>query len=189
MNLIQRATNISLTPKTEWAVIEPETISVGSLYTGYILPLAAIGPIASVLGMSVLGMGVPFLHRTLMLTALSTAVTQYVIGLVAIYLMSLLINALAPTFGAEKNELQALKLTAYAYTPAWIAGVVLLLPVLGILALLAGLYSFYVLYLGLPVMMKAPQDKALGYAAAIVVCAVGVFILMAVLTGIATRIY
>ena len=99
---------------------------------------------------------------------MSNALTHYVFALASIYLIASLIDALAPTFGAEKNKLQALKLAAYASTPAWVAGVLLVLPSLAALGLLA---SLYLLYLGLPVMMKAPPDKAVGYTAVIVLVA------------------
>ena len=178
MNLIYRVTNISLNQKTEWEVIAPEATSTGDLYRSYIVPLAAIGPVASFVGLTVIGVAVPLFgnHRLPMLSAFSNALTQYVFALLSIYLIALLINALAPTFGAEKSKLQALKLAAYASTPAWIAGILLVLPSLAVLGLLASVYSLYLLYLGLPVMMKAPPDKAVGYTAVIVlvafVCAV-----------------
>lgn len=185
MNLIQRVTNISLNPKTEWEVIAPEATSTGDLYRTYIVPLAAIGPAASFVGLTVIGVGGSFFghYRVPMMWALSHAVTQYVFALVGIYLLALLIDALAPSFGAEKNKLQALKLSAYASTPAWVAGVLLMLPALGALAVLAALYSLYLLYLGLPVLMKAPGERTLGYTAVVVVCAVGIAIASGVIAG------
>lgn len=60
MALMERAKNILFQPKQEWPVIDVEQTSVGALYTGYIIPLAAIGPVASLIGWSVLGMRLPF---------------------------------------------------------------------------------------------------------------------------------
>jgi hypothetical protein len=175
MNLVDRAKNIILTPKSEWQVIAPETTSTGELYKGYIAPLAAIGPIASFLGLSLVGVG-PF--RVPFMGGLSALIISYVLALVGVYIIALIIDALAPTFGGEKNQLQALKVAAYAYTPAWVAGVLHILPALGILVLLASLYGLYVLYLGLPVLMKSPQDKAVGYTAVVVICAIVIFIII-----------
>jgi hypothetical protein len=93
-------------------------------------------------------------------------------AIVGVFILSLIINALAPTFGAEKNSTQALKVAVYSYTPAWLAGVFQILPALGILGLLAGFYGLYLLYLGLPHLMKCPKDKAMGYTAVVVVCAI-----------------
>src|SRR5262249_1967550 len=92
---------------------------------------------------------------------------------------SLIINALAPTFGGQKNSSQALKLAVYSYTPAWVAGVLNILPLLGVLALLGGLYGLYLMYLGIPRLMKAPADKALGHTCVVVVRAM----LLSILVG------
>jgi len=174
MNLIQRAKNIVLTPKSEWEVIAPEVTSTGELYKSYIVPLAAIGPISSFIGLSIVGVSLPFMgsYRVPFLSGLSMSVVSYVLGLVGIYVIALIINALAPTFGGEKNQEQALKVAAYAGTPAWIAGVLHILPALSVLVLLAGLYSLYVLYLGLPVLMKAPKEKAVGYTVVVMISAI-----------------
>jgi hypothetical protein len=190
MNLIQRVTNISLNPKTEWEVIAPETTSTGNLYRNYIAPLAAVGPVSSFIGLSVIGMGIPFLgsYRMPMLPGLSSVLVQYVFALISIYLVALLIDALAPTFGAQRNKLQALKLAAYAATPAWLAGVLSLLPGLGILGFLALFYSLYLLYLGLPVMMAAPRDKTVGYTAVIAICTVVLALVAGAVAGVVAGI-
>lgn len=169
--LLARVKAILFQPSSEWPVIAAEDTSPISLYTSYVLPLAAIGPIAQFIGMVLIGVSVPFIGtmRVGVLSGLGMAVTSYVLGLVAVYVMALIANALAPTFKGEQSLPQALKLVAYAYTPAWLAGILGILPFLGILALLASLYALYLLYLGLPVMMKCPRDKALGYTAVLVV--------------------
>jgi hypothetical protein len=93
-------------------------------------------------------------------------------AIVSVFLVSLVINALAPTFGGQQDSIQALKVAVYSYTPAWIAGALRILPLLGIFAIFAALYGLYLLFLGLPRLMKCPEDKALGYTAVVVVCAI-----------------
>src|SRR5262245_2694446 len=173
LELMDRAKNILFQPKQEWPVIDAEQASVGGLYTGYIVPLAAIGPAASLIGWSVLGMRVPFVGaiRIPISAGLKMALVTYAGALVGIFVLALIIDALAPSFGGQKNQTQAMKVAAYSATAAWVAGVFGIIPALAILSLL-GLYSLYLLYLGLPVLMKAPQDKALGYT--VVVCVVAI---------------
>jgi hypothetical protein len=185
MNLIPRIKNISLSPRSEWEMIAPEVTTPGDLYKSYIIPLAAIGPAASFVGMSAFGMGLSFLgtYRLPLLTVLSMQLTSYVVALISVYLLALLINGLAPSFSGQRDFMQALKLAAYAYTPAWVAGVLLLLPSLGGLALLAGLYSLYVFYLGVMPMMKVPDDKAIGFTAATVACAIVLAFVGGAVTG------
>jgi hypothetical protein len=182
MNLIQRATDITLKPTTEWEVIAPETTTAADLYKTYIMPLAAIPVVASFIGMTLIGMSMPFVGhiRTPIAAGLTTLVLGFLVSLISTFVIAQIINALAPSFGGEKNSMQALKVTAYAFTPAWLAGVLNVIPMLGMLGILAGFYSIYVLYLGLPVLMKAPKDKAAGYTAVSVICAIVLSVVMGV---------
>ena len=170
MDLVTRAKNITLTPDSEWRVIEGEPATTGELLTGYALPLAAIGAVAGFVGSWLLSAILPF-AGTSFLTGLIAAVFGLGMTLVMCFLLSLIIDALAPTFGGQKNQIQALKLAVYSFTPAWLAGVLRIVPLLGVLIFFAALYSIYVLYLGVPRLMKSPQDQAVAYTAVVVVCA------------------
>jgi hypothetical protein len=158
---------------------------VGSLYAGYIIPLAAIPPIASLIGWSVFGVRLPFVGtiRVPIGTAIGRCVTQYVLGLIGIYIIMLIVDALAPSFGGTRNQVQALKVTAYSYTAAWIGGIFMLFPALSILTLIASLYSLYLLYTGLPVLMKSPAEKALGYTVVVVITVIVLWIIIGVIVG------
>jgi hypothetical protein len=185
MDLTTRAKNILLTPNTEWPVIAEEPSSTGSLITGYVMPLAAIGAIAGFIGGSIVGTTIPFVgtYRAPIVAGLTAAIFAFVMAIVGVLILSFIIDALAPTFGAQKNRSQALKVAVYSYTPAWIAGILNILPALGVLGILAGLYGIYLLYLGLPPLMKAPQDKAVGYTAVVVVCAIVLSFVVMVVGG------
>ena len=180
MGIVERVKNICLSPNTEWPVIASEPSTTGGLITGYVAPLAAIGAVAGFIGGSIVGRSLPFLgtYRTPVLPGLVVAVFTFVMAIVGIVILAFLINALAPTFGGEKNSAQAMKVAVYSYTPAWVAGALQILPVLGVLGLLAGLYGLYLLYLGLPRLMKCPEDKAIGYTIVVVVCAIVVSLVL-----------
>jgi hypothetical protein len=175
--LTVHAKEILLHPKQEWRVIEGEPETVGGLYRRYIVPLAAIGPAAAIIGMSVFGLRVPFVGRYRMPfgSALASGIVRYVLALVGVFVLAVIIDALAPRFGGTSNRIQALKLAAYGSTAAWLAGAFALVPPLAILGVL-GLYSLYLLYLGLPILMKAPEEKAGVYTAAVVAAAIVVFV-------------
>jgi hypothetical protein len=183
MALVDRVKNILLSPRTEWQVIDAESTTVADLYKGYIIPLAAIGPVSMAIGWSVFGMPVPFLgtYRPPIATTLTTAVIQYVATLVGVYILAIIIDKLAPTFNGTSSQIQGLKVAAYSYTAAWVAGIFSLIPALGILGIL-GVYSLYLLYLGLPVLMKAPAEKALSYTVVVILCAIVLFMLIGFLT-------
>ncbi|HMA42780.1 MAG TPA: Yip1 family protein [Gemmatimonadales bacterium] len=179
MALMDRVKKVLLQPKEEWPVIDAEPTSIGALYTGYIMPLAAIGPIAQLVGFSVFGMRIPFTgvtYRVPISNGIKTVVIEYVLGLIGPFVLALIIDALAPTFSGQKNQIQALKAAAYSSTAAWVAGIFGLIPALSILGIL-GLYSLFLLYLGLPIVMKAPQDKAMGYTVVVIICAIVLYFL------------
>lgn len=177
--LIARVKGILLSPRSEWPVIDAESITVGQLYSGYIVILSAIPPIATFIGYSLLGVSIPFIgrYRVPMGSAITSAITQYILGLVGVYVLALIIDALAPTFSGQKNFIQALKVSAYSYTAGWLAGIFALIPGLRILGIL-GLYSFYLLYLGLPTLMKSPKEKATGYTVVVIICAIVLFVVI-----------
>ena len=167
------------------AVIAGETTSIASLMTGYVAPLAIIGPIAGFIGGSLIGHTLPFVgtYRTPIIAGVGLAIFTFVMAFVGVFILSLIINALAPSFGGEKNSQQALKVAAYAYTPAWLAGILGIIPVLGLLAIFAALYCLYLLYLGLPRLMKCPEEKSIGYTVVVVICAIVLFVIITAIGG------
>jgi hypothetical protein len=187
--IIARAKAILLSPKTEWPVIAAEPDTIPGLYAGYIAVLAAIPPIVGFLSTSLIGVSVPFLgsYRVGVGAGLSAAVLTYVMALVGVFIVTLIVDALAPTFGGERNRVQALKVVAYAYTASWVAAIIGIIPGLGLLAALAGLvFGLYLLNLGLPVLMKCPPDKSISYTAVTVAAAIVVgFVLNLVIVSVA----
>ncbi len=176
---VEHAREILLHPKQEWLLIDKEPTTAVDLYRSYIIPLAAIGPVAAIIGWSLFGIPVPFAGRYRMPfgSALASGFARYVLALLGVFVLALVIDALAPTFSGQKNRLQALKLSAYASTAAWCAGIFSLFPALAFLGVL-GLYSLYLLYSGLPVLMKAPREKSAGYTLVVVVCAFVLFVVI-----------
>ena len=151
MDLVQRAKNIVLTPKTEWPVIAAETVPQGTLITGYVVPLAAVSAIATFIGHVFIGVSLPYVGTvwTPIVSGLVGAVLGVVMAVVLVYVLGAIIEALAPTFNTEKNKAQAFKVAVFSITPAWIAGILNIIPALGMLGILAGLYGIYLMYLGL----------------------------------------
>jgi hypothetical protein len=181
MNLVERVKNLVMTPKTEWLAIEQESGDPKYLFSNYVAILAAIPAIAGFIGTSLIGITVfGGVFRVPVLTGLVNAVLGYVLTFVGVYLMALIIDALAPTFGGVRNFSNAMKLAAYFPTPFWLAGVFMLIPALGILSLL-GLYGLYLLWTGLAPLMKSPPDRSTGYAAAAIVCALVIAIVIGVI--------
>jgi hypothetical protein len=184
MDLVQRVKNIILNPVEEWAAIDGEQTDVATLYKGYIMPLAAIGPVCSLIGMWLVGIRIPLVGTVFHVpfgSALASSVTSYLLSLAAVFVVALIVNSLAPYFMGVQDRMQSLKVVAYASTPGWVAGALQLIP-LALATLLLSLYGLYLLYKGLPVLMKSPPEKALGYTAVVVLAAIIVFLIIGAIT-------
>jgi len=183
--IFTRVKAILLTPKTEWPVIANEPATIADLYKNYIVIVAALPAIAAFIKSSFIGysfLGVTY--RTGIGAGLTGAIVGYALSLVVAYLMMLIIDALAPTFSAQKNQVQALKTVAYSWTASWIAGIGAIVPGLGwLIGIAGGIYAIYLLYLGLPNTMKCPPEKSAGYTALSIVIAIVLSWICAIVVG------
>lgn len=173
--LVARAQAILQRPREEWLVIQAEQTSVGALYRGYAMWLAAIPALATLIGTVVFG-------RAAIGSAVIAAVLSYVLSLGGTYLLGWIVNALAPTFAGTQDRVQAQKLAVYGSTAGWVAGIFGAIPALGFLAIL-GVYSLYLYWVGLPILMKSPPDRSLLYVIAIIVATIVVYVIIGLITG------
>lgn len=181
-SLPARIQGLLLKPRHEWSVIAGERTSISALMLSYVAVIAAIPVLAQMIGMLVFGVSVlGVTYRPPIMTTLTTALGQYVLSLIAVGVVAVMIDVLAPKFGGRRNLTQAFKVAAYGSTAAWLAGATALVPAISFLAIL-GAYSLYLLYLGLPVLMEAPKEKALAYTAIVVILAGLLFVVVGAIT-------
>jgi hypothetical protein len=176
--LIARAQNILLRPKAEWEVIGAESATTQSLFTGYAMILAALPALARLIWGFMPHCFFAVCVTTNPIFSVVSAVVYYAASLIGVFVIGLIIDALAPSFDGQKNQVQAMKVAVYSYTAAWLAGVFIIVPIVGFPLTLLGLYSLYLLYSGLPKLMKSPEDKSLGYTVVVVLVAIVVFVVV-----------
>jgi hypothetical protein len=188
--LIGRVLNLLLHPAETWDVIEAEPATIEGLYRTWVLPLAAIPAVCRAIGLfgfrgiQIFGIR----YQPSFVATIGDAVATYALTLISVYLLALIIDQFAPQFGGERSRTQAFKVAAYSGTAAWVAGVFLLLPTAGgLLTALGALYSLYLLYLGLPKLMRSSPAYALNYFALVLVAAIIMAVLMGILTSCATN--
>jgi hypothetical protein len=169
MELLRRINAMLMTPHSEWPVIAQEkdqgSDEASALLIPYFAILALIPALARFIGTAMVGWYAPIL------SSLAGALVTYLSGCAMVYVLALIIDALAPNFGARKDFASALKLAVYSYTPVWLAGIFLLVPGLSFLVIL-GLYGIYLLWVGLPILMQVPSEKVLPFTAVAAGCAV-----------------
>jgi uncharacterized protein YqgC (DUF456 family) len=185
-SLIARAKELILRPEPAWDVIEAEETTIEGLYRTWVMPLAAIPTICGAVGSLAFGrfqiFGIHFRHSVV--GVLSRAVATYALTLACVYVLALVVDELALRFGGERSRTQAFKLAAYSGTAGWIAGVFALVPRLGgLFALLGGLYSLYLFYLGLPKLMRSDPEQTVTYFGLSLLVMIGLIILVSMLSS------
>ena len=180
--LVERVKRLVVQPKQEWAAIEEEELSRKEIYTRYVMILAAIPPVAGFIGYSIVGVGV-FGHtfRVPLATGLAHMIVGYLLALGAVYVLALVINFFAQRFDAPEDFMSALKLAAFAPAPGWVAGVLNIIPSLWIIGVLLSLYGLYLIFVGLPILMRPPAEKFPPY---LVVGVMAAILIVAVLRGV-----
>jgi hypothetical protein len=167
MNLIERIKNILVTPKTEWNVIAAEEQPIATVYTTYVLPLSIIGAAAALLGWGLIGKSYGTFLGSFTVKGFDIGIKYAIISLVSsaisFFVTSFVMDALAPSFGSEKNLNKSAQLVGYSYTPALIGAILGILPSLALIGSLVGLYGIYLMYLGIGPLKKTPDDKKVVY--------------------------
>lgn len=187
--LVQRAKAIILTPKEEWPKIAEEAAPSAEIFTRYVIPLAAIGPVAGLIGGQVFGYGAfGFSYRPGLAFSISTAAVSFVLTLVGIIALTFIADFLAPKFDGQSNRANAFKLVAYGSTASFAAGIFGLIPSLGFFGLL-GLYSLYLFYTGAQPLMKVPAEKSVSYTAVMIVVAILLSLVVMPVTAALTGIF
>ena len=182
--LIARVQRLLLSPAAEWDAIDHEGADVTRIYQSYILPLVALAALAAFIGTSVVGIGG---FRVGLVSGLIQGIISVAVSAGAVYVMALIINALAPQFGAKQDMGQAFKVAAYAPTASWVGSLFMILPMLWFMALIGGLYSLYLLFVGLPKLMKPAADKAMIYTLAVIGCMIVVGVVAYAIVGSVAR--
>jgi Yip1-like protein len=182
---VSRARGFLFEPRATFKEVDSEFTKPGVIWGRYILPLALIGPLAGAIGRFLFG-------KRIAGTSLPESVTitgagiwfgiSLVLQLAAVFALTQIISLLAPGFGGQKNDVQALKVAAYASTPMWVAGIFNLHGRFLMVGVIVSLYSLFLLYVGLPTLMKVPQDRSMGYTAVVIIAAIVIFLLVSTYT-------
>jgi len=172
--LIERVGHILLQPDDTWETIRLEQISISEILKEYVLKLAAVPAAAHFLGWWVL---VGFW------SSLTRALLWYFLSVAGVWIISKVIGLLAAQFGAEENETSTFKLAAFSFTPYFLAGICYIVPPMMIFVVVGGIYGFYLLYRGIPIVLEIPKEKAAPYAGMISIAMFLVFCIIGRLTG------
>jgi hypothetical protein len=188
--VLARALAILVGPGRAWDTIESEAVQPRRLFARYVGPLAAIPAVCGVAGPLIFGFNIANVGVKISVVGLVLgAAVGYGLTLAAVYLLAQFVVFTAPAFGGARDRDQALKLVAYAATASWVGGFAELYPSLGFpVGILAGLYSLYALFLGLPQLMRIADGRRYTAFAAILLALLALWVVRDMIKAKATEL-
>lgn len=188
MTVLQHTLGILIRPASEWKAIRNEKNSFLQVFISHVPFLALIPSVCAYIGVTQVGWtissGDPV--KLTPMSAASLCALTYVALLASIYILGEFINWMSATYGvcdsAEQRHYEGTALAVYVTTPLMLAGVANLYPQMWLIVTalgLAGTYSIYLIYEGIPILMNISRERAFMFASSIVT--VGLVLMISVL--------
>ncbi|MFP4060332.1 MAG: Yip1 family protein [Bacteroidales bacterium] len=181
--IVKRTKNIIVNPIGEWEIIKAESPGKNNVLKNFVLPYVVVIGIAALIGSAIFhsrfGFSISYI--------ITSSIISMIMAFAGVYLSALLINELAPSFDSVKNSDNSFSYVAYSFTAYFVATAVSdLLDIypLNILISLAGLYSFYILWLGATPMMSTPEEKKAGFVIVSALIIIGVYAVLSIILGL-----
>lgn len=190
MAILEHTLGIMLHPDSEWKAIRNERHSFLQVFLSHVPFLALIPTLAFYYGVTQVGWSVAGgeVVKLTSASAMSLCAATYVALLAGVYVLGEFINWMARTYGveddAEKRHYEGTALAVYITTPVFLAGIFGVYPDIWVNALatiIAGCYSVYLIYEGIPILMNIPKERAFMYASSVVT--VGLVLMVVVRVG------
>lgn len=162
MEALRRITYLVFRPAAEWALIAREPTSVDVMLRRYILPLSALAPIATFIGMTVFdgswdadqGYLVPP-------DQIFNAAATTFFGIVgSIFALAAIMALIAPMYQSKRDYLGALKVAAHGASPLLLSGVTLVLPAMIVVSMVALCHTLFLYYVGSAAVLQIRKDQA-----------------------------
>jgi len=181
--LFEKVKKLLLSPHEEWRAIAAEELSIQDMFIKYAAYLALIPAVSMIIGFGIVGLRLgPTYYRMPIMSALFSGILSYILSLAGVLAGGYIINFLSQYFSAEGGIKPAMKLAVYSSTAYWISGIFGIIPSLGFLSIL-GLYSVYLLFVGIPILLKVPEDKTMPFIIAVVISSLVLGILLNAVVG------
>jgi hypothetical protein len=182
--MFEKIKNLLINPKVEFEKYEKEEAqSMISSFTTYAMLLFLIPAVCTIIGWGVIGYNVVFMSIKSWEIGIKLGIVVFAGCTASFFISTYLIDALAPSFKSTKNLNRSAQLVAASMTPGAVAGIFCLFPNMSTLMILGALYGGYILFLGLPSMMKAPADQAPIFAVVSILAIIVVYWLVYYILG------
>lgn len=159
METLRRAAGLIFRPRAEWERIAHESTTVDELLRRYILPLAALAPIASTVGMRIFDRTWDPVHGYLVPpeSIFAAAAATYFASIASIFALAGIFTLIAPMFRCARDYRAALKVATYGAVPVLLAGATLVLPVMAMVGVIALCHTLFLYWLGADRVLHVPD--------------------------------
>jgi hypothetical protein len=158
--VVRRVLTLILTPSQAWDEIASEPASVDVLIRRYIVPLALLAPIATVIGMKTFDASWDPAHGYLVppdrIWAAGAATLFATI--MSIFVLAAIFVMIAPMYGSSRHFPSALKVATYGAVPVMVAGATLVLPVMVMITCVALCHTLFNYWLGVWRVLAVPPE-------------------------------
>jgi len=177
-----RIKDLLFKPNDTWNEIKGEETNIKDFLLSYVLIIAAVPAISQFLGYFVVG-GLFRIYNLHFFKAILNSVIVYIFSVASIYLTAFIMDQLAVQYGGQKNLNNSIKLIAYSMTPYWIASVLYIIPPLAPVSFLAAIYGFFIMYLGIPILIEVPKEKSFLYLIITIIILVVINVILILITN------
>ncbi len=164
---------IFVSPRRAWEAIRDQEDSVLMTYLKFIVPIALLPAIAWYYGSVEVGWAVG--DRTIRLTsrsAMEIMLLFYLAMLIGTGGLGYMLHWMSETYEADTSTPdKGVRIAAYTLAPMFVVGAIGFYPVLWLdmlLGCLAAGYAVYLLYIGVPIVMRIPSERGFLFASAMV---------------------
>lgn len=185
--MFNHVVGLMFSPRSEWEKIGELSDDQIKRLLPYPIVMSLLPALGFYIGTTKVGWSVlnENMVRVTEASAIPLAVLTYIALLGAIIFIGLMVNWMSRTYQVETFPIKGIVAMAYAATPIFLAGALAAYPVWWLDILLgtaAGVYTIYLVYMAIPIMMHVPRSLGFLYASAVFMVAL-VYIVI-VLVGI-----
>lgn len=185
--MIQHAIGLLVRPTTQWRTIAD--LHESTLRTLLLYPciLAIIPAVAWYYGTTQIGWTVGDHGEPIRLTresAREICILFYLTMIACVSVIGYFIHWMAATYGAQTTITRGIVTAGLVATPLFIAGLVGIYPVLWLdmlIGVAAVSWAVYLMYLGIPIMMRIPEERGFLFSSAVL--AIAMVILICLMVG------
>jgi hypothetical protein len=161
MEVLRRITYLIFRPAAEWEAIAREPTSVDTLLRRYILPLSALAPIATFIGMEVFDRSWdPDQGYLVPADQIFNAAATTFFGIIAsIFILAAIMTLIAPMYHCKRDYLSALKVSTHGASPLLLSGITLVLPAMIVVSMVALCYTLFLYYVGTTEVLQIRKDQ------------------------------